>query len=544
MKKFSRAIIPLLLICITASDLLAQDIVFAVRQSREQGFAIINTDGKTLFNLPPGHDPTVRQTREPFKLSNFYPIDFSDNILPVENGENYYLINKKGEKLRDMGNNYNWISPLRDGYFLGHEKYNNQRSSSMIIYLDKDGNQCFGGKKFWQGTQFREGRALVQLNDDKGEWILMDTTGKEIMNLTNEITGEIRRVAKFERGLWKLTVKINNSYRPVFIRPDGEYSKMEGDLWRYTDARGRPTWQENKLKVDPRITKRVNNMAMWTFPETYKKDSIGYFIFNDAIKGARQPRYVVYTHSYDSISFEKPAGVKALQPYKFLKNYLIMKKIPEQGNQTLVFYDTKDFVPSLEVNEISYTSEVIGGCLIFYSQKGAFDSNTASQVINIKTGKTIYKPGNKSKVFQSLSEALNFKNEVRELKLKGISAKEILQLKEFPNLEILRLENLDVTTIPNDIFTNSPTLRSLTILECPNLKALPADTDQMDNLNNIYLSDCPKLTGFEELIPKLPSLKRIKTDYRFANPNHMAMTLKYPGIKFEAVLKAVRMDSH
>ncbi len=109
MNRLPRLFFPLLLLIITTSDIFAQDLVIAIRQSQQQGFTFIDEDGATLFKLPLGHDPTVRQKREPFKLSNYYTIDFSANVLPVRNGDNYYLINQKGEKIRDMGNNYNWI---------------------------------------------------------------------------------------------------------------------------------------------------------------------------------------------------------------------------------------------------------------------------------------------------------------------------------------------------------------------------------------------------------------------------------------------------
>jgi hypothetical protein len=200
-------------ILFSVPSLLSQHNDMFVRQSQEQGFQCIDENGTLLFALPPGHEPTVRKTKEPFKLSNFYFVDFTENILPVKDDDRYYLINRKGEEVRDMGGNINWISALEEGIFRVFERFENRRNASLIIYHDKDGNPVFNGQKFWEASRFRDGRAVVQLDDGNGAWQLIDNSGQVILNLSDTIPGDIRRIAKFERGSWQLSVKSEkNSY--------------------------------------------------------------------------------------------------------------------------------------------------------------------------------------------------------------------------------------------------------------------------------------------------------------------------------------------
>ncbi|MCB0649803.1 MAG: leucine-rich repeat domain-containing protein [Saprospiraceae bacterium] len=527
---------------LTTSRISAQDQAMVVRQSREQGFTCINDQGTVLFTLPPGHDPTVRETNEPFKLSNFYFVDFSGDVLPVGDDLHYYLIDRKGEMVRDLGGDINWVSPFRNGFFRVYEQFENRRNASVIYYIDKHGNPMFDGKKFWEASHFREGSAVVQLDDGQGDWLMIDPTGKTLVNLSQEIPGDIRRINHFDRGIWQLSLKTGNSYSTIYLRPDGAHSQRESDLWPFTDANGRPTYKEEKLKISEKINKRINAMEMLTFPAVYKTDEYAYFIFNDAPKGSKEPFPVLYDHQYEVVTLEPGKGVKKIMPLDFMGKYLLALKITETEEKSLVFYNTENLKPTYEVDNLPYTAKVEGNLLVYYTDNNTF-STGVSKIINLDSGKVIYEPDVSTKVFKSLPEALQYREEVRNLDLENLSEQDLILLKSFPNLEVLKLKKTNIINISEGIFPSFPSLHSLSISYFNDLQNLPEDMRQLTQLQNIFLSDCPNLSGLEDILSDLPSVKNIHTDYRFDKQKQAEIQIKNPQLEFEGLLMVVP-DNH
>lgn len=542
MHKYSLLFVLHLFLLLSTSGIIAQEQVMVIRQSREQPFICLNDQGEVLFTLPFGHDPTVRETNEPFKLSNFYFVDFSSGVLPVTDGDHYYLINRKGKKVRDLGGNINWVSPFQDGFFRVHERFNNQRNSSVIIYYDKNGNPLFDGKKFWEASRFRQGRALVQLDDGQGDWLMIDTLGQTLINLSQEIPGNIRRINQFERGIWQLSVKTDNSYSTIYLRPDGAHSQRESDLWPFTDANGRPAYRVEKLKVSEKINQRINAMEMLTFPPAYKTDEYAYFIFNDAPKGSKEPFPVLYDHQHEVVTLEPGKGAKKIMPLEFMGKYLLALKINETDEKSLVFYNTENLKPTYEVDNLPYTAKAEGNLLVYYTDNSTF-STGVSKIINLNSGKVIYEPDVSTKVFKSLPEALKYGKAVKNLDLENLTEQDLLQLKIFTELEVLKLKKANISTIPEGIFASFPTLHSLSIDDLPNLQKLPEDTYQLSKLRYIFISDCPKLTGLEDLLFGLPSMRNILTDYRFDKQKQSDIQIKNPQLEFEGLLMVVP-DNH
>jgi len=170
------------------STLWSQPQIMLLRQSNEQGFLGIDDAGNHLFELPPGHEPTVRQDRESIRLGNFYKVNLSEGGLPVQYGEHYYLMDIKGNKIADLPDSLNWVSPFQEGYFRAYERYENRRNASWVVYLDKTGKPCFDGQRFWEGSPFVSGVAIVQ-PDTADDWLLIDLTGHPIANLSDSIPG-------------------------------------------------------------------------------------------------------------------------------------------------------------------------------------------------------------------------------------------------------------------------------------------------------------------------------------------------------------------
>ena len=513
----------------------------ALRQSSEQGFSFINTDGKVLFSLPTGHDPTVREKREPFTLGNFYDIDFSAGFLPVGDGDNYYLINEKGEKVRDMGGNFNWISKFQGGFFRGFKQFENKRNASMIIYFDKEGKPCFDGKKYWEASRFRAGKALVQLEDREGNWLLIDSTGKEVVNLSKNIEGRILRVHKFEYGFWSLGVnKSETSFKHgyLYVHPDGRYSEQKKDFMPKSSKKSFPPELHPDLVINAELKKRFKETGGWIAPPHFTTKDYGYFIFQEAkTEGSKAKKGVLYDHNYKAISLVAEGENDEIIPLRFFGKYLMTIKTTQSGKVSTLFFNTENIsIPQLELEGYPQSSKLrIKDDLVFIQTRGLFSTMITVEKILHLSGKIIYEPNLKAKVFTSLEKALETPKKVSELHLKKLTADELLQLKKFPNLEVLELKKVDVKSIPEGIFSSYPALRSLKISDCKYLEKLPADISSLSKLAKAHIYDCPNLKGVETFFPAWVSLRTFKCD--FLNREQLSeLKSKFPKVSFEPML--------
>ncbi len=529
------------LIFFTSAPLFSQDRVMFIRQSQEQGFKCIDEDGNLLFTLPPGHDPTVRTSKEPFKLSNFYFSDFSENILPVTDGNRYYLIDRKGKEIRNMGDNLNWISTLQDGYFRVYERFENRRNASMIIFHDKTGKPMFGGQKFWQASRFRNGHAVVQVGDKEGEWQMINTAGEVVLNLSDTIPGDIRRIAEFKRDAWQLSVKSEKSYYiKYYLRTDGALSNKESDLWRY-EKNGRPYYKKPGVALNRDLQKRLNDMEGWVFPPRIEIENQTFLLLNDAPEGSREFISVIYNQNNEKVHLDTLPGIKSITPLEFRGEMMIARKITEQQDSTFVFYALPDFKPGYETDKLNYKAKVEGKLLVYYAANSTF-AVKVSKIVNLQTGKTIYEPDANTRVFTSIDEALKYKTSVTVLEIKNVSADDLQKLKQFPKLKVLKMNKSNATEIPPGLFSTFNGLTALKIEYFQHIQKFPDDIKQLKSLRSLFISDCPNLQGVKGLLSSFPALREFRSDLPFDRGEINKLQEQYPKLRFHPVLKAVSID--
>ncbi|KAA3633966.1 MAG: hypothetical protein DWQ02_12230 [Bacteroidetes bacterium] len=512
-----------------------------IRQSQEQGFKCIDEDGNLLFTLPPGHDPTVRTVKEPFKLSNFYFVDFSENILPVTDGHRYYLINKKGEEVRDMGEGFNWISTLQEGYFRVFERFENRRNASVIVFYDKNGQPMFDGQKYWEASRFRNGHAVVQLSDKDGEWHMIDKEGKVVLNLSDTIPGNIRRIADFKRDAWQISVKNEqNYYTKYYLRTDGALSNKESDLWRY-EKNGRPHYKKPAVPLNRDLQKRLNGLGDWVFPPRIEIEGQTFLLLNDGPKDSRDFISVVYNQNNEKIHLDTLPGVESISPLDFRGDMMIAQKITEEQDTSFVFYSLPEFNPGYETDKLSYKAKVEGNLLVYYDSNSLF-AVKVSKIVNLQTGKTIYEPDANSKVFTSISEAMKHKESVTVLDLKNVSQEDLEKLKQFPKLKVLKMEKSNASEIPSGLFSTFNGLTALKIEDFQQIQKFPDDIRQLKSLRSLFISDCSKLQGVKGLISSFPALTELRSDLPFGNEEIKNLQEQYPKLRIHPVLKAVSID--
>lgn len=280
-------------------------------------------------------------------------------------------------------------------------------------------------------------------------------------------------------------------------------------------------------------------MEGWVFPPTYKSDSCLYLLLNDAPQGQKTPIPVIYNHKNEVVHLDTLPGIKSVTPLDIRGQYLITLKITEQHDSSFVFYNLPDLVPGYETKDLSYKSVVEGDFLVDYSKKGAFGLNTATQVVNLKTGKVIYRPDMSSKIFKSLTEALKYKEEVKNLELVNVSQSDITQLEKFSNLEILKIKDVTADGLPEGLLAAFPGLHALRIENFPSLTYLPTD---LPKLRMLYIEDCPNLRNMEDLMQKLPALREVRTDHNIGWEKIKILQEQRPELIFQPVLKAVSDD--
>lgn len=360
---------------------LAQDQVFALRQSKDQGFTFIDTSGKKLFELAPGHNPSVLSKKEPFKLGNFYSIDFSANVLAVNDGLHSYLIDRTGKKTANLQDSLNWISPIENGFIRVYEPYQGRRNASMIFYINKEGKACFEGKRFWEASIFRAGHAIVR-EETESEWLLIDSTGQTVINLSDSL-GNIRNYSwQANNKLWRLNIKQaekSYSYKVMYLRPkDGALNAKVSELV----ATKKPSdFPDTGLSLDSQLIARVQKLDIFTWVPMYQTEDYGYYLFEDKTAPNNQRKTNLYNHHYELISFNTDSiNYEAVD---IMGKYIVLKKQPLNASHSFVFVDTEDLSFGLEVDQLT-PSMRIDGDLLFYETKSSFIAPTVHKIVHLK----------------------------------------------------------------------------------------------------------------------------------------------------------------
>ena len=504
----------------------SQDKILAIRSHTSEGFSYYDFNGKVLFNTPPGDEPAVKKEQEPFSLGNFYIIDFSSGVLPVESENGSYLLNEKGKKIKQFGFPTNHITPPADGYIRVLSRFMERRNTSVVHYFNVKGEPAFGGIGYWEGSSIKAGTAVVQLllpgkeaNEQTGEWLLIDATGKTIQKLTINNGEVISRIAEEKEDYWKLSFKGNYSTY-LYVRPNGEFSStyFKPVQKEYVHVSKASQEMDSLLKVK-------QNPA--EFKPSYKKlffDDQGFVIIPS------QGKYLLADHHLNEI----PLIVDNVQvePFRFLGKYhVICAEVVNDIPVSFPVINLKTLQSDFRMKALP--DNIVDGLMITYTENIVI-SQTVSMIVN-EYGKVIYEPSPENRVFTSVADALPYADQATKIRLKGSSPESLTGIEKLTHLQVFELVDYKETSIPSVSWKE---LKSLYLYNCPALTVLPTSFRQLKSVTEVTIMSSENIKGLESFLPDWPNLKMLKTDIRLPEGTRE----KYPNVNFPEVLVEFKMD--
>lgn len=520
-----------------------------VQQDPDSGLPSIFIDetGARVFSLPVGDSPITTQ-REDFLYwsESTEPNALAFGACVVQRKDySYYLVNRQGKLIKDLGKQFHRMRGFSDGYCLAWEAIENS-SASMLIYLDNLGNNAFSNKKFWEARPFKDGLAAVQ-PEKGGPWGYIDKTGEMVITLDPTIPGTVHEINPFYDGLARLMMKVDE--------PKGDYDFHF--TYYYIDRTGKVAIDLQKLYPDRHFGFVANfseGTAMVALepagkkdPEVAPKNDIVLLdtkgkqirLFADAntssghhsmINGMgsimlggndRLGEQVFFRiKGKDVVPVYDEDAVRLFYPSYILPDYYIIMGVRmKDGSPTS--RRPCYFVFSRKTNKIVYDIDgfisAIYRDMIFVKKE---DSQTC-ELVKLP-GKKIWHTAPSDLLYKTIAQAMPAKDIVRFFSLESDQQATLpTELFQLINMERLTLAYSDFNAIPADI-SKLNKLKRLELISLEKLESLSPAITKLQELEELKIWDCGRLStrDVEWAIEYLPALKKVELinfslSYRF-----------------------------
>jgi hypothetical protein len=153
---------------------------------------------------------------------SFFIVDPSQKVLALSTPDSTYLIDFKGSVVKSFGEKYTFISQSKEEVIIAYRPVENNENSFMLVYLNEKGDEIFPNKEYWEATPFNDGLAIVQEQNDKGDWKIINRSGEDVLNLTKLIKEPINEAHEFVNGY----ANISTSYSEYRINREGEINEL------------------------------------------------------------------------------------------------------------------------------------------------------------------------------------------------------------------------------------------------------------------------------------------------------------------------------
>lgn len=138
---------------------------------------------------------------------NFLIINRNQSILPISTPDSTYLLDFEGKLVKSFGKDYTYLSQVSEGIFIGYCPIEDRRGAFMVEYLKENGEPLFDDKKYWDATDFSEGYAVIQEENEYGDWKIINLKGDEILSLSSLLNKKIIKANKFINGFANIIVQ-------------------------------------------------------------------------------------------------------------------------------------------------------------------------------------------------------------------------------------------------------------------------------------------------------------------------------------------------
>lgn len=489
-----------------------------VYSSREQPTPFIKKNGAIAFSLPPGHEPILEYPSGSFVITITDQQElsaFANGICPVKRPDgSFYWINDKGKQVKDFGKSYTQMAPAVEGYSMAWQPYEGRKGASWLLYLNKDGENAFGNKRYWEAAPFSEGYAAVQLENEKGAWGYIDRSGELVIRpqLPN-----VFKLESFSNGLALVTTNTKT--------PENNYNFN----YYYINTRGEVVIKVDQLMPDKKrysVKSFSDGLAVISYYRT--KDR-----FYDVVYIDTQGKIALSFESIESFSsFQKgvaslvigtPVSKRSFTSDPFLidkKGKRVELLLPKEEEKTRIMsvypLNQHYFAATLVKEEELYKAIFAPTGKMLYQTRHSISGAASGLVLERVSkdhqqlyshkGKLLWETPVAERTFTNLQEALVHKHEVRQFKSEKESD---LQegLFELKNLRKLTLSSW-AKELPEAI-GDMQKLQELEISFMYILEKMPESLKKLQQLERLEITQCDKLKGVEALVEQLPNLKHL-----------------------------------
>src|SRR5688572_21421855 len=202
--------------------------LIVIRQHKAQGYSFYDYDGNLKFSLPFHHAPSFTPESDHDSDEHFHIVDFSYGVIPVMTSEGFYIVDGNGKYSALIKGKYYYVGSFQNGYMRAYTKP--VTTSSLTEYYDLKGQRSFGNGQYNPGGQIINKTALVRLyeknkdyHDQNGDWVLLDSKGNILHNISDKVEGEIHQLEKSRvDNMWLLSVDGLQKRTLVLITPEGK----------------------------------------------------------------------------------------------------------------------------------------------------------------------------------------------------------------------------------------------------------------------------------------------------------------------------------
>jgi hypothetical protein len=151
-----------------------------------------------------------------------------------------YIVDEKGKIIKNLGKKFEIITQYINGFFLAYRPIEGKKGSFMISYLDKNGNNAFGEKEFWEAEPFSDGQALIQ-EKEKEKWYFINEKGEKVIDIIQSCSNENTKVADIQPF-------INGFSKIKLVDLDENSKKKNSERYIYIDKKGNIVKRNNKIE--------------------------------------------------------------------------------------------------------------------------------------------------------------------------------------------------------------------------------------------------------------------------------------------------------
>lgn len=507
----------------------------------------IDKNGKEVFRLPEGHKPVTKHELSYLDLTvankSYQSLNvFRNGMCVIKDEESkYYLINEKGEVIQRFDERYNSISAFTNGYFLAHEPIG-QKRAYWLVYLDKNGKNAFGEKKFWKASPFSEGYASVQLTNDNGPWGFINKSGEMVVEIP-DFGGTIKNVGPLINGLSKVSIQKNPnnfSYDYIFINKKGKEVFNVNKKFPDREIGNLHDYSDGLLAISFSRPNDISRDIVWLDKKgkiVFEYESLSLFgKFRDGLNYIQETKktsnnkygtiYSLINKKGEKIEFKLPEGQRVVRILQVEKDF-ILTQILKDKEILYALYDRKG------LKQLLLTKEAV----IFVEKDRIILKSQLTDTYSMRTlaGEILWETPIKDRNFAEINEALKYKEQVTSYTISEPSDFNN-GLFSLVNLERLTLKSMSLKALPEGI-KNLQNLKTLEILDVKELKIIPKELVLLKNLKRLYISSCPDYkSGLEYVIEFSPSLKNVDlTDVPLINGFERRMKKLKPDLEIFSI---------